>query len=91
MNPNELELEKKRKRKIIFRKTIFVSAIILGTVTGVLLYSRFIGTSGLIVKEYKIVNKKLPESFHGLKIVHLSDIHYGRTVKKKSSLKLLIK
>jgi hypothetical protein len=43
-------------------------------------WARFISTSGLIVKEYKVVSKNLPKSFDGLKIVHFSDIHYGRTI-----------
>lgn len=47
------------------------------------LYSRFIGTTGLKIKEYKITNEKLPSSFYGLKIVHISDLHYGRTVNTK--------
>lgn len=49
----------------------------------VLLYSRFIGTSGLNVKEYKITINNLPDNFQGLKIVHLSDIHYGRIINSK--------
>lgn len=52
-------------------------------VTSVILYARYIATSGLIVKEYLIVDKNLPENFRGLKIVHISDIHYGQTTTKK--------
>lgn len=47
------------------------------------LYSRFISTKGLEIKEYKIENNKIPDSFYGVKIVHISDIHYGRTTKVK--------
>lgn len=43
------------------------------------LYSRYIGTNGLKVNEYSIINSKIPESFYGLKIVHLSDINYKVT------------
>jgi len=47
------------------------------------LYGRFIETSGLEVKEIKIESSNLPTSFHGLKIVHFSDLHYGRIISKK--------
>ena len=65
-------------KKIII--TIIVTIILI---TSVLLWSRYISTSGLIVKEYKIESSKLPQSFHGLKLVHFSDLHYGRTVHEK--------
>lgn len=45
-----------------------------------ILYSRFIGTSGLKIKEYNISNDHIPNNFNGLKIVHFSDVHYGRTI-----------
>lgn len=72
-----------KKEKSIFKKLIifFISFILI--VISLLLYSRYIATTGLFVKEYKITNSKLTDNFHGLKIVHLSDIHYGRTVKDK--------
>lgn len=47
------------------------------------LYSRYIGTSGFIVKEYPIVNSKIPNNFYGLKIIQISDIHYKMTTNKK--------
>lgn len=49
----------------------------------VLLYSRFFATKGLNVKEYKVVNGNITDSYHGLKIVHFSDLHYGSTVHEK--------
>lgn len=42
-----------------------------------LIYGRYIGTDGLITKEYTI-NADIDESFNGLKIVHFSDLHYLR-------------
>ena len=38
---------------------------------------------GLIVKEYGITSSKLPDSFDGLKVVHISDIHYGTIINQK--------
>ena len=65
------------------KKVIIVLVIIVLTISLCLLYSRFIATKGLKVKEYKVVNSKITESYHGLKIVHLTDIHYGSTVNEK--------
>lgn len=50
---------------------------------GILLYSRYIGTTGLNIKEYSLKYTKLSDDFYGLKIVHITDIHYGRTTNKK--------
>ena len=55
----------------------------------IVLYSRFLATRGLDVKEYKITNEIIADSFYGFKIVHISDIHYGRTV-NKSELENLV-
>ena len=44
----------------------------------ILLYARYLGTTGLITKEYKIETGNIQESFNGLKIVHFSDLHYLR-------------
>lgn len=62
------------------RKFIVITCIIVLIISGLLLYSRFIATSGLNVKEYKVVNDKIIDEYHGLKIVHLSDIHFGSTI-----------
>ena len=56
-----------------------------------LMYLRYIGTSGLVVKEYKVVNKNITENYHGLKIVQLSDIHYKTTINNKNLLKIVDK
>jgi hypothetical protein len=58
---------------------IFIITIIILTI----LYSRFISTKGLNTKEYKIINNKITDEYHGLKIVHITDIHYGMTTFEK--------
>ena len=63
------------------KKMIFIIITILVIFIGVVLYSRFVGTKGSIVKEYGIKTNEISDYFHGLKIVHISDIHYGRTTK----------
>lgn len=69
---------------------IFILFIIIIFLISTILYSRFISTSGLIIKEYKIQNNNITDDFQGFKIVHISDIHYGRTVKEKE-LKNIVK
>lgn len=63
--------------------------ILLGIFILFLLYSRFIATKGLNVKEYKVVNDKITDSYHGLKVVHFSDLHYNSTIHEKE-LKVLV-
>ena len=43
-------------------------------------YARFIGTMGLVTKEYTIMDSNIPKDFDGLKIVHFSDLHYNRAI-----------
>lgn len=76
--------KEKKKHPIIKFLIIFVLII-----TVILLYSRFIATKGLITKEYKITSSNIQDNFHGFKIVHISDIHYGRTTDKKNLEKIV--
>lgn len=66
------------KIKLRYKILIFLILISVGSI----LYSRYLGTSGLIVKEYNVINNKIPESFYGLKIVQFSDIYYKSTIDK---------
>lgn len=81
--------EKKAKRKKIIIKLIGVFIIFLLCLVTLICYMHYIGTKGLQVREYKVVNSKLPESFHGFKIVQYSDLHYLSTV-NKSDLKKIV-
>lgn len=63
--------------------------ILICSISLILLYSRFIGTSGIKVNEYKITNKNIPLEYHGLKVVQISDIHYGSTI-NESKLKKIV-
>ncbi len=84
-NPEEFEeKENKPKSKL---KIIIVSLFIVGII--LLLWSRFISTSGLIVKEYAINTTNLATDYDGLKIVHFSDLHYGSTI-YESELKRIV-
>lgn len=59
---------------------IFITLLIL--IILLLLYSRFIGTIGLITKEYTIKDNNISNDFDGIKIIHFSDIHYKRIITK---------
>lgn len=90
----EKQLEKEEKQeiknkriKIFFKVFLIVISIFLILV----LYMHFVGTKGLIVREYKVTSTNLPESFHGFKIVHFSDLHYLTTIQKKEVDKLVNK
>ena len=65
--------------------------IIILVIAGIILYGRYVNTKGLKVKEYAIINETLPENFHGLKIVHFSDILYGQTTTINDIAKMIKK
>lgn len=85
-NDDEFTNEEKRKPSI-FRK-IFFSLILIIALT--IIYSRYIATSGLTIKEYPIESDSIAESINGFKIAHFSDVHYGRVI-KLDELKNLVK
>lgn len=78
----------KKNKFILFLKFLLILIFLFVLI---LLWARFISTSGLIVNERKIVNERLPQSFNGFKIVHFSDVHYGKTINKKSMKKIVDK
>lgn len=52
-------------------------------------YGRYIELQCLKTKEYAVIDTNLPEDFDGLKIVHFSDLHYGRAITKKMITKII--
>lgn len=85
----QIEETKKEKKSHPLLNRIILSIIII--FIAIAAYSTLIEPKLLIVKEYKIESKEIPESFHGLKIVHFSDIHYGTTINKKQLSKIVDK
>ena len=65
------------------KKIIIILIVIVLLISSILLYSRFVATKGLKVKEYKVVSTKITNSYHGIKVVQLSDVHYGSTINEK--------
>ena len=71
----DLDYEEEKERHPI--RTTFFSIILLCILC--VIYARYIGTSGLFVKEYKIKSNEITDTINGFTIVHFSDFHYGRT------------
>lgn len=60
----------------IIRFILFLILIISCTI----LYARYIGTTGLKIKNINISTNKINTSYNNLKIVHFSDLHYKRII-----------
>lgn len=86
----QIEVEKTKNHKKLKIGLCIVAGIAI-LVASILLYARYIATSNIRVHEYKITNSNIPIPMHGLKIVHISDIHYGRIIKEKELKKLVQK
>ena len=69
------EIKKEEHQKKI-KKFVKVTSIIFITLSTIILYGIFIGAKVVKINEYKITNNTLPSSFHGVKVVHFSDILY---------------
>ncbi len=74
----EKEERKKDHKKM---KIIIITIILLIVLT--FIYMRFIATNGFIIKEFNVTSSKLPKGFNGVKVMHLSDIHYASVGEKK--------
>lgn len=75
----------KKTIKLIFKLTI----ILIILTCSFFAYTTYISTTKIGVREYRIVEKKLPDSFNGLKIIQISDLHYGSTMFNKDVKKLV--
>lgn len=77
---NEEHRETRKKIIIVSLKVIFIVMVLF---ISFYLYATYISTGSLIVKEKRIINSKIPDSFNGLKIIHFTDLHYGSTILEK--------
>lgn len=84
-------LKDEKEPMSIFKKIIIFFSFLIVLAFGGIYYSRYIATTGLNVYEYKITNGAIPDSFHGAKLVHISDLHYKTTFFKKDLIKLVNK
>ena len=73
------------------KKLIIFFVILITIVVLTLLYSRFIGIRNIQIREYKIVNKNFTDNYYGFKIVHITDIQYGKVTFDKELEELVKK
>jgi len=69
---------------------IIIIVVFLISFTLWFLYARYVGTKGLIVREYKL-EYTIDDNFNGLKIIHFSDLNFKTTVSKKDIENLVTK
>ncbi len=79
-------MAKVTKRKFSFFKFIIFLFVF---VCIIIAYGYFIEPKLITVHEHKITNQNITENFNGLKIVHISDLYYGKTFDEKSLKKLV--
>lgn len=77
---NNLETKEEPKKRSLLKKLLLLFFII--SILFYIYISR-IEPKKLMVHEYAITDNNLPYSFHGIKIVHFSDILYGSSIKEE--------
>ena len=87
LRTKEKKIKKENRKKII--KKFLIKIIIL--IILIILYGILIEPNILKINEYKINTNEISENFHGLKIIHFSDLHYGSTINKNNIEKIIKK
>lgn len=85
---NEQRHERRKQITIIIFKFSF---ILIVSFILFYLYTTYISSKLVTVKEERIVDKNIPSNFNGLKIVHFSDLHFGSTIFYNETKKLVNK
>lgn len=83
-------MTEKKKHKLLHKLVKIIVIFVLITIL-ISVYGFNFATKGLKVKEYKIESKNIPNEFYGLKIIHISDIHYGKYYNKKEFERVVLK
>ena len=81
-------MARRKKKRSFFILKFFLFLIVLSGF--IYLYGSYIEPKNIQSHEYKIKTDKITDNFDGFKILHLSDIHYGRDF-GLSDLKSLVK
>ena len=74
-----IQQEKRELHKKVIISSIKIICILIILSLVFLLYTTYISSKVVVVKEERITNEKIPESFNGIKIIQVTDIHYGST------------
>ena len=77
-----------RKKIVLTAAKVILIIIVISLIF--YFYTTYISSKIITVKEERIINEKIPESFNGLKIIQISDIHYGTTI-FKDDIAILVK
>lgn len=79
---------KKEKRKKFFMKLLIIFLLL---VTLFLIYAHFIETNILLIHEHKVSDDRISEMFNGYKILHFTDLHFGKGVNKRNLKRIVSK
>ena len=82
------EQDRERKKRIIKLSIKVILSIIILSIF-FFTYTTYISTVKVKVREYRIINKKIPDSFNGTKIIQMSDLHFGSTFSDKELEKVI--
>lgn len=74
-----IDEQKRERRKKITVFLFKISIIIIVCFFCFYLYTTYVSSAVLKINEHRIVDKSIPDSFNGLKVVQISDLHYGTT------------
>ena len=87
---NKVYVDEIKKEQTIFlsKKILKITFILITSFSLLFLYIYFIGPSGLKTNEFIIKNDAIPKSFYGVKILHFTDILYGKTINQDDLTKL---
>lgn len=71
-----IDIEKKEssKRSLASFFIVFVLFLVLTYI-----YAHYMGTKGIKIKEYNVINENIPTSFDGISIIQFSDLELGTT------------
>ena len=75
MTVNKLSFEKKLTRRSFLKRGLTFAAGI--SVCSLSSYSFFVERNHIEIKHIRLSSSRLPSSFKGIRILHLSDIHFG--------------
>ena len=79
-------MEKNTEKHFSFLKLFIIIILII---SAIIAYGFLVEPKLITVKEQKISLDNWPDNFNGFKIVHISDLHYGRIFNNQSLKKLV--
>ena len=84
----QIEEEIEEEKRVISGRIIKFIFIIILLFISIFLGIRYLGNAFIQTNEYKVENPNIPLNFHGVKILHFSDLLYGSTIDQNSLKKL---